>query len=61
MRFGMWNMRKLYRVDCLMTVSKVLSKYKLERFIGSIGCEMGGTEQASEYVLFCRKGSDNHE
>jgi hypothetical protein len=30
MRFGMGNVRSLYRVGCLMTVSKELSTYKLD-------------------------------
>jgi hypothetical protein len=30
MRFGTWNIRNLYRAGSLMTVSKELSKYKLD-------------------------------
>jgi hypothetical protein len=30
MRFGMWNVRRLYRAGSLMTVSRELSKYKLD-------------------------------
>jgi hypothetical protein len=30
MRFGTWNIRSLYRAGSLVTVSKALSKYKLD-------------------------------
>jgi hypothetical protein len=30
MRFGMWNIRSLYRVDSLMTVSRELTRYILD-------------------------------
>jgi hypothetical protein len=30
MRFGVWNVRSLYRVGSLMTVAKEISKYKLD-------------------------------
>jgi endonuclease/exonuclease/phosphatase family metal-dependent hydrolase len=29
-RFGLWNVRSLYRADTLMTISRELSKYKLD-------------------------------
>jgi exonuclease III len=44
MRFGTWNVRSLYRVGSLMTVSKELSRYRLDlvgvqevRFVDWIG------------------------
>jgi hypothetical protein len=44
MRFGMWNVRSLYRAGSLITVTKEISKYKLD----SVGVEVrwgkGGTE-----------------
>jgi hypothetical protein len=30
MRFGTWNVRSLYRVGSLMTVSRELSRYRLD-------------------------------
>jgi hypothetical protein len=30
MRFGMWNVRSLYRAGSLMTAAKEISKYKLD-------------------------------
>jgi hypothetical protein len=29
-RFGMWNVRSLYRAGSLMTVAKEISEYKLD-------------------------------
>jgi hypothetical protein len=53
MRFGLWNVRSLYRVGSLMPVSRELSRYKLDlagmqevRWVG------GGTEAAGEYTFF---------
>jgi hypothetical protein len=42
----MWNVKSLYRVGSLMTVSKELGD---------------GTEPAGEYTFFYGKGNDNHE
>jgi hypothetical protein len=46
MRFGLWNVRSLYRAGFLMTVSRELSKYKLD-LVGTqeVRWEGGGTEQ----------------
>jgi hypothetical protein len=57
MRFGLWNVRSLYRVVSLMTVSRELSKYKLD-FVGvqEVRREGGGTEAAGEYNIFLWKG-----
>jgi hypothetical protein len=30
MRFGMWNVRNLYRAGLLMTIAKEISKYNLD-------------------------------
>jgi hypothetical protein len=30
MRFGLWNVRSLYRVGSIMTVSRELARYKLD-------------------------------
>jgi hypothetical protein len=62
MRFGLWNVRNLYRVGSLLTVLRELVRYKLDsvgvqdvRWVGS------GTEPAGEYTFFYRKGNENHE
>jgi hypothetical protein len=38
-RFGLWNVRSLYRAGSLMTVSRELSRYV--RFSRSAGSQMG--------------------
>jgi hypothetical protein len=52
-RFGTWNIRSLYRVGSLMTVSRELSRYRLDL--------VGVQEAAGEYTFFYRKGNENHE
>jgi exonuclease III len=47
MRFGTWNIRSLYRAGSLVTVSKELSKYKLNLVgIQEVKWDSGGTETA---------------
>jgi hypothetical protein len=48
-----WNIRRLYRADSLLTLSKELSKYKLD-LVGllDVRWEGGGTEYAGEYTYF---------
>jgi hypothetical protein len=60
MRFGLWNVRSLYRVS-LMTVLRE-SKYKLD-FVGvqEVRWEDDGNEPVGEYTFFYRKGNENHE
>jgi hypothetical protein len=53
MRFGLWNVKSLYKESSLVTVSKELSKYKLDlvgiQEVTWVGC---GTEPAGEYTFF---------
>jgi hypothetical protein len=62
MRFGLWNVRSSYRAGSLMTVSRELSRYKLDL----VGVQEGrwegsGTEPAGEYTFFYGKGKEDHE
>jgi hypothetical protein len=63
MRFGLWNVRSLYMVGSLMTVSKELSVYKLDLLVGvqEVRWEGSGTEHARECISFCGKGNKNNE
>jgi hypothetical protein len=62
MRLGMWNLRNLYRAGSLVTVSKELSKYKLDLVaVQEVRWEGGGTEPAGEYTFFNGKCNENHE
>jgi hypothetical protein len=47
MRFGTWNVRTLYRVGSPMTVSRELTRYKLDLVgVQEVRWECGGTEPA---------------
>jgi hypothetical protein len=62
MKFGMWNVRNLYRAGLLMTVVKEISEYKLDlEGIQEDRWEKGGTEPAGEYTFFYGKGNENHK
>jgi hypothetical protein len=53
MRFGMWNVISLYRACSLVTVSKELSKYKLDLVgVQEVIWEGSGTEPAGKYTFF---------
>jgi hypothetical protein len=62
MRFGNWNVRSLYKVGSLKTVSRELARYKFD-FVGvqEVRLEGGGTEPVGEYTFFYGKGNENHE
>jgi hypothetical protein len=62
MRFGLWNVRSLYKVGFLMTVSRELSEYTLDLMeVQEIRWEGGGTEPVGEYTFFYGMGNENHE
>jgi exonuclease III len=62
MRFGTWNVRSLYRVGSLKTVSRELARYKLD-LVGAqeVRWEGGGTKPAGEYTFFYGKGNENNQ
>jgi hypothetical protein len=52
MRFGTWNIRSLYRAGSLMTVSKEISKYKLDLVeVEEVRRGSGGTDLAGKYIF----------
>jgi hypothetical protein len=57
MRFGLWNVRSLYRAGSLMTVSRELARCKLD-LVGAqeVRWEGGGTEPEGEYTFLYVKG-----
>jgi hypothetical protein len=62
MRFGTWNVRSLYRAGSLMTVSRELSRYRLDLVgVHEVRWEGSGTLPAGEYTFFYGKGNGNHE
>jgi hypothetical protein len=56
----MWNVRSLYRAGSLMTVSRELSKYKLDLVGVQVRWEGSGNEPA-EYRFFYGKRNEIHE
>jgi hypothetical protein len=61
MRFGLWDVRSLYRAGFLLTVSRELPKYKLDLMgVQGVRWEGGGTEPAGGYTFFYGKGNENH-
>jgi hypothetical protein len=62
MSFGFWNVRSLYRAGSLMTVSRELTRYKIDLVgVQEVRWESSGTEPAGEYTFFYGKGNENHE
>jgi hypothetical protein len=56
MRFGLWNVRSLYRAGSLITASRELLRYKLDLSgVQEVRWEGGGTKPAGEYIFFLRK------
>jgi hypothetical protein len=62
MRFGTWNIRSLYRVGSLMTVSRELSRFRLDLVgVQEVRWEGNGTAPAGKYTFFYGKGNENPE
>jgi exonuclease III len=62
MRFETWNIGSLYRAGSLMTVSRKLSRYRLD-LVGAqeVRWEGSGTIPTGEYTFFYGEGNENHE
>jgi hypothetical protein len=62
MRFGLWNVRSLYKASSLMAVSRELARYKLD-LVGVQEVRWGvcGVEPAGEYIFFYGKGNEIRE
>jgi hypothetical protein len=61
MRFRTLNIRSWYRVGSLMTVSKELSRYRVELVGVKVRCERSGIAPAGQYTFFYGKGNKNHD
>ena len=62
MRFGTWNERSLYRSGSLITVARVLARYKLDLVgVWVVRWNKGGTVRAGDYFFFnCWKRNEYH-
>jgi hypothetical protein len=56
MRLGTWNVRSLYRAGSLVTVSKVLSKCRIDLVGVQVRWEGSGTEPAGKSIFCYGKG-----
>jgi hypothetical protein len=62
LRFGIWNVRSLYRSGSLKTVARELAMYKLELVgVQEVTWDKGGTERAEDYTFFNGAGKENHQ
>jgi hypothetical protein len=62
MRFGMWNVRSLYRAGSLRTVAEEISKCKLGLVgVQEVRWDRGGTKPAGKYTIFYGKENENNE
>jgi exonuclease III len=56
MRFGTWNVRRLYRSRSLMTVARELARYKLDLVgVQEVRWDKGGTVRAGDYIFSMEK------
>jgi hypothetical protein len=59
-KFGLWDVRSLYRPGSLNTVSRELLKYTLDLMgVQGVRWEDSGTEPAGENTFFYGKGNEN--
>jgi hypothetical protein len=62
MRFGIWNVRSLYRIGSLKIVVRGLGKYKLDLVgVQEVRWKMGGTKAAEDYTFFYGQGNGDHQ
>jgi hypothetical protein len=62
MRFGTWNVRRLYRSGSLKTVARELGKYKLDLVdVQVVRWDKGGTERAEDCTFFYGAGNEDHQ
>ena len=63
MRFGLWNVRSVYRSGSLTTLARELVRYKLGLVgIQDVRWNKGGTVRAGNCsFFFCGKGNENHQ
>jgi hypothetical protein len=62
MRFGMWNVRSMYRAGSLRTVAEEVSKYKLDLVgVQKVRWDGSATEPTGQCTFFYGKGNENHE
>jgi hypothetical protein len=59
--FGTWNVRSLYRAGSLMTVSREVSRYRLDLVgVQEVRWDGSGFVPGREYTFFYGRGNENH-
>jgi exonuclease III len=62
MRFGIWNIRSLYRVGSLTGAVWELARYKLDLVgVQEVRWDKGGMVRAGDYNFFYGKGNESHQ
>ena len=62
MRFGIWNVKSLYRSGSLTTVAKELEGYKLDLVgVKEVKWDQEGIQRAGGYTFLNGKGNENHQ
>jgi len=62
MRFGMWNIKILYREGSLKVAARELTRYKLDLVsVQEVRWAKGGMVRAEDYNFFNGKVNDNHQ
>ena len=59
MRFGMWNVRSLYRVGSVTAAARELKRYKLD--LVGVQEVRWDKARAGDYNFFYGKGNENHQ
>jgi hypothetical protein len=61
MRFGLWNVKSLYRSCSLTTVARELARYKLDLVsVRAVRWGKRGTVRAGDYIFLRGKGKENN-
>jgi hypothetical protein len=60
-KFRLWNVRSLYRVGSLVTVSRKMSKYKFHLVEAQEEDVRAVVPNLREHTFFYGKGNENHE
>jgi hypothetical protein len=57
MRFGTWNVGRMYRAGSLRAIEEEISKYNLDLVgVQEVRWDGGGTEPEGEYTISMEKG-----